>query len=183
MHEPENNELTNRNRKLKIENRKSQKKKKRNTYDFNTLFLPTTQLAPLAAPRVCWSHSGAPRWTRGCWTLLQLPWSHLFDGNGVAVGSTHDVLSRVVMSYSTGSSRTSVIDERGPHYYKVSECRCEGAGERRGAGGRGRGGECTNSWYSLTSNSGGSTLAIIPTLHVAFLPHWIHLWLSAIIKC
>ena len=68
------------------------------------------------------------------------------------------------MSYSTGSSRTSVIDERGPHFYKVSECRCEGAGggEREGEG---RGGECTNSWCSLTSNSGGFTLAIIPALH------------------
>ena len=51
----------------------------------------------------------------------------------------HMMFSRVVMSYSTGSSRISVIDERGPHYYKVSECRCEGAGERRGAGGRRKG--------------------------------------------
>ena len=53
----------------------------------------------------------------------------------------HMMFSRIVMSYSTGSSRTSVIDERGPHFYKVSECRCKGAGggEREGGRRKGRG--------------------------------------------
>ena len=67
----------------------------------------------------------------------------------------HMMSSRIVMSNSTGSCRTSAVDERSPHYSKVSECDRRG-GERREEGewegeGEERRGECTNSWHSLTS--------------------------------
>ena len=39
------------------------------------------------------------------------------------------------MSNSTGSDHTSAIDERSPHYSKISECDSrEGEGERKGRG-------------------------------------------------
>ena len=43
-----------------------------------------------------------------------------------------------------------MVDERSPHYSKVSECEGREEGERE-AEGEERRGECTNSWHSLTS--------------------------------